>query len=401
MAEWSYPPGDPATAKAYSQFVFSQGLQACEAYKLAFIGPKRDSPDNIVQFLDELQQGPGRDVTVDLIANMIGEGTTGDNEAGPNAEALRTFQDNLKIDQLRHVAEPSGAMSQQSVHWSMREQAKSKLADWWRQRWDTILCNHVAGNALETRATRIGANTIVMPDPDHTLFANGKDIETLTDPTTAGVISTAALAAAAKVAYNNNYPTSSAPLASGDVFTWDLITRAVTKMDTLATPIKPLRLRGMEIRGVALLHPLQVRSMRLNFTDGQWGQIQANAIQGGEITKNPIFTGAIGMNDGIVLRQVPRMPYGSAAQSLDANGEPRYNPLGIPSVARGVVLGAQALVFAWGRAYGSDMRLKWVEEAWDGFNKIRIYAGSIFGAKKLRFRNMDYGTITMSSFETE
>jgi N4-gp56 family major capsid protein len=383
MAEWSYPPGDPATAKAYSQFVFTQGLQACIAYKLAFVGPKRDSPDNIVQFLDELQQGPGRDVTVDLIANMIGEGTTGDNEAGPNAEALRTFQDNLKIDQLRHVAEPSGAMSQQSVHWSMREQAKSKLADWWRQRWDTILCNHVTGNAAEIRPARIGANTIVLPDVDHCLFANGKDTETVT----AGV--------------SANKGTTSAPLISGDVFTWDLITRAVTKMDTLATPIKPLRLKGMEIRGVALLHPLQVRSMRLNFTDGQWGQIQANAMQGGEITKNPIFTGALGFNDGVVIHQVPRIPYGTAAQALDANGEPRYNPLGITSTARGVILGAQALVFAWGRAYGSDMRLKWVEEAWDGFNKIRIYAGSIFGAKKLRFRNMDYATITLSSFEVE
>ncbi len=395
MSEWSYAANDPATVKAYSQFVFNDGIQACIGYKLALgMGPRRkDSPDNIVQMLDELQQGPGRQVQVDLIGKLSGRGTTGDNEAGPNAEGLKTFQDTLTIDQLRHVVNPSGAMSQQSVHWSMREQARKALGDWWRERWDTIVCNQLTGNSLQTDTAYTGNNACLLPDSAHVIIANGKDCES-----TGGTLGA-------------NTGTVAAPLVIGDIFTFDLIGKAVTRMNTLARPIKPLRLKGMEVRAVALLHPLQVKSLRNNFGDGQWATVQQAAIQGGEITGNPIFNGALGMIDNVILFEVPRIPYGTVAQSTDANGDARYNPLGIGTataagapaqgVARAVVWGAQARGWAFGRAYGSDQRLKWVEEAYDGFNKILMFAGCIFGVKKLRFKGMDFGTVTISSFELE
>ena len=393
MADWSYGVGDQATVKLYSHRLFAQTIQSTAAYKLSMVAPSRESPDNIVQIMDETQRTEGDTVKYDLIAKLQAPGVIGDNTLAGQEESLKTYQDQMTINQLRHAVLPYGAMSQQRVPFSMRDQAKMRLADWWAERLDVSLLNQLCGNTTGTFVQAVpyetkftGLNPTVLPDVDHVMFANGRSCEVN-----------------ANAAFANNGSTAN-PLVTGDVFTVDLIDNIVAIAHTSAMPLKPIRLKGMEVFGVLFLHPLQVKSLRKNFSQGQWGDIQLAAMNGGQITGNPIFTGAIGMYNNVVIHEDNHVPYSDSAAELTAAGQVRYNSLSATagvgtSVARGVFCSAQAACMAFGRAYGMDMKMRWFEELLDAGNQLRVTAGMILGIKKTRFISADYATITVSSFE--
>lgn len=378
MADWSYGVNDAATIKLYSHRLFAQTIQSTAAWKLCQISTSKEAPDNIVQIMDETQKTEGDTIKYDLIAKLQAPGVIGDNVLAGQEETLKTYQDTLIINQLRHAVLPFGAMSQQRVPFSMRDMAKLRLADWWQERLDVSLLNQLCGNTYQTDTRFTGLQAPIAPSTGYQVFANGR--------------------------------VSEATLVSGDKFTVNLIDNCVAIAHTLTTPIKPIRLKGMEIFGVLFLHPLQIKSLRTNFSTGMWGDIQRAAMQGGQITGNPIFTGAIGMYANVVIHEDVRVPYGDSTQQYAADGVTiRYNAIGAgngtntagtTNVARGVFCGAQAACIAFGRAYGMDMKMKWYEELLDGGNQLRVSAGLIFGLKKTQFNSTDYATITVSSYET-
>lgn len=370
MAEWSYGVNDAATVKQYSRRLFIQAVPNTLAWKLASLGSSPDDPNNIVQFFDETQKREGDTIKYDLLANLSGEGTLGDNEISGTEESPVTHQDSFVIDQLRHAVLVKGAMSQQRVPFNKRDQAKRLLSTWWEERYDLSLINQLSGNSIQTNIKYTGLQAVVAPDSGHQIYGGGR--------------------------------TTAATLVSGDKFTLDLIDKCVAKAHTMATPIKPIKLKGMELFGVMLLHPFQTRSLRENYSSGQWGDIQKAAMSGGQITGNPIFNGAIGLYGNVLLHEDARMPWGSVAQA-------GRNPLGLggnsggagdgTSISRAVFLGAQAAAMGFGRAYDVSTRFKWFEELLDAGNQLRVTAGSIFGIKKTRFNSLDYATIAVDTFD--
>lgn len=378
MAEWSYGVNDAATVKLYSHRLFAQAIQAAKVWALTGVAASADSPDNIVQLLDETQKTEGDTIKYDLIAKLQGPGVIGDNVLAGQEEALSTYQDSLVINQLRHAVLPKGAMSQQRVPFSMRDQAKMRLADWWTERLDLSMINQLCGNTNQTDTRYTGLQACVAPSTGFWIY--GGQVAHGSTPATGHV--------------------TEGTLASGDYFNLSLIDLYVSIAHTLTTPIKPIRLKGMEVWGVCFLHPLQIKSLRTDISTGQWLDIQKAAIQGGEITGSPIFTGAIGMYNNVVIHEDARIPYGSDAQSTDASGFTRYNSVGTANVARGVFCGAQAACMAFGRAYGNDMRFRWFEELLDAGNQLRVTAGLIFGIKKTQFNSTDYATVAVSTYET-
>ena len=59
---------------------------------------------------------------------------------------------------------------------------------------------------------------------------------------------------------------------------------------------------------VMFLHPYQVTDLRTNTNTGQWIDIQKAAMTGGQVSDNPIFTGALGIYNGVILFESVRMP---------------------------------------------------------------------------------------------
>ena len=105
-------------------------------------------------------------------------------------------------------------------------------------------------------------------------------------------------------------------------------------------------------------------------------------MQGGQISDNPIFTGALGEYNGVVLQESYRLPVISTG--------------GASSTGRAVLCGAQAGLFAFGRDQ-SPTRMSWTEELFDYGNQLGVSAGLVGGMKKTLFNSVDFGTVQVSA----
>lgn len=173
-----------------------------------------------------------------------------------------------------------------------------------------------------------------------------------------------------------------------NTFTLTLLDRAVATAKTATPLIRPFRINGQEMYA-AILHPNQVYQLRTSTNTGQWLDIQKAAMQGGKIADNPIFTGALGVYNNVVLHESPRIPNivstAGGGQATAAN------------CRRAIFFGAQAAAMAVGMN-NSPEKMTWVEEYFDYERQLGVSAGMIFGAKKTVFNSIDFGTIVLSSY---
>jgi len=135
------------------------------------------------------------------------------------------------------------------------------------------------------------------------------------------------------------------------VFTLDLIDQAVELAKVGSNMVRPIRIGGQP-KYVVYLHPYQVTSLRTNSSTGQWLDIQKAAMMGGQVTKNPIYTGALGEYNGVIIRQSQ-----DVTQGVDSGAG-----TAITTVRRAVLLGAQSAVVGYGQANYGPMKYRWNEE---------------------------------------
>jgi N4-gp56 family major capsid protein len=164
-------------------------------------------------------------------------------------------------------------------------------------------------------------------------------------------------------------------------------------------------MNGMECY-VAILHPYQVLDLRRNTSTGQWLDIQKSALMGGQIANNPIFTGAVGMYNGVIIHEDARVPYSGNASDSPTKLTVANGGGGTTSqtyIARGVFFGAQAGCIAFGRNYGyagSNVKYKWTEVVDDYENQLGVSAALVYGIKKSVFNSKDFASLALSSRST-
>lgn len=349
MATTNYGVNSPEAVKLWRKVLFEEALAATWVGK--FMG---EGSDNVLQVLDDTRKGAGDRVTVTLRMQLTGDGVIGDATLEGNEEALVTYTDNLFIDQLRNAVRSGGKMTQQRIPWSIRDEAKTGLADWFAGRFDQVFFNQVCGYTTETRSQYTGNNAIVAP--------------------TSGKI------------YRPNSRANDQSLVAGDEFTLSFIDQAVA-IAKLANPIiRPIKVNG-EDKYVAVLHPNQVLQMRTNTSTGQWLDIQKAATTGDGSASNPIFTGALGEYNGVILFEDRRITYGVNSSTGAA----------VTTARRAVLMGAQAAIMAFGQGASMD-QMDWNEELFDYGNQLGVSAGTIYGLKKAAFNSNDYGVVVMASF---
>lgn len=351
MATTNYGVNAPEAKKLWRSQLFEEALKATWFGK--FMG---ESSNDIVQMLTDTKKSAGDRITVTLRMQLTGDGVLGDATLEGNEEPLTTYTDNLVIDQLRHGVRSGGKMTEQRIPWSIREEAMTGLADWWAGRFDTALFNQLCGYTVQTDLRYTGNNATIAPDSGHRIIG----------PT------------------NNRANDQS--LVGGDEFTLTYIDTAVA-VAKLATPvIRPVTVNGDKMY-VAVLHTNQVTQLRTNTSTGQWLDIQKAATTGDGSASNPIFTGALGVYNGVVLHEDTRITPGvnSATGATVAN------------TRRAVLLGAQSVELAFGQGQSPDA-MDWNEELFDYGNQLGVEAGCIFGMKKTRFNSADFGVVTMSSY---
>lgn len=351
MADTDYALNSPLAVKKWSSELAKEALKKC--FALQFMG---ESPNSIIQIKTELGKGAGDRVTFGIRQQLRGAGVQGDNTLEGQEEQLETYTQNLFIDQLRHAVRSKGKMSEQRVPFSVRNESRDGLADWWADRIDSWWINQVSGNTAQSDVRYTGMQATVAPDADHVVFPGAATSEVSLSATTAFRFNLAMIDKARE--------------------------RAVTSVNAM----RPVRVGSKELY-VALIHPYSVTALRTSTSSSQWADIQEALLQAGEVEDNPLFTGALGIYNKTILHEYTRVP-------LVAGATP-----GTLDVARNVLLGAQAAVMGFGRASGKNT-FDWNEELFDYKNKLGVEAGCIGGLTKTRYNGSDFASIVMSSYET-
>ena len=323
MAETVVPYNDPAAVTIYSRRVYVQAIHTPVLAKLMAPGLNARDQTNICQLFDEPLKGPGDTVKFDVLPNLQGPGVVGDAPIAGQETPMTWQTTSFLINQQRNAVLIVGKMSQQRVPWSMRDAAYAQLANWAKLIIDAGLLNQAANNTNQTNVAYTGLQTPPTLDADHHLLSGGAATE--------------------------------AALTASEVMDLELITAAVAKAtSTLIFPIKPPVIKGVEVAGLLFMHPIQVRDLKNNFQAGEWGNLFGMAMQGGQVTGNPLYTGAIGVSENVVMHADANVPWGSSSQNqmMLPNGTLVASPtvLGTASVARAVFVGAQALAIAFGAA---------------------------------------------------
>lgn len=349
MALSSWGVNDALAVKLWSKKLFVDALKDTSYQQ--FIGK---SASSLIQVKDETSKGAGDKVTFGLRMQLSGDGVLEDGTLEGNEESLTTYSDSVTINQLRHAVRSSGKMSEKRVTFSVRDEAKQGLQDWWTNRLDTSFFNQLCGYTTQTDTRYTGNVATLAPTTNRIKRAGG-------------------------VANDNS-------LTSTNIFNLNLIDACVEMAQTVSPTVRPIRVNGKE-KYVMFLHPYQVYDMRTNTSEGQWLDITKAALQGGKTEGNAIYTNALGEYNGVILFANSRVTQGVNASTGAA----------VTTARRAVFCGAQAGVIAYGQD-GTGDNMSWVEELFDYENQLGVSAGMIFGMKKTQFNSEDFGTIVVPTY---
>ncbi len=323
---------------------------------------------SIIHIKDETEKGTGDRVTFTLRTRLTQKGITASGTAEGNAEALSTYTDAIIIDELlcNVGAKSEFTIDAQRVPFNLRQECKDAAADWWRDRKVETLFNHVCGFTVKNTSAATsgieytGHNTVVAP-----AGAAG-----LTRQIWAGTAS------------------NDQGLTNSDTFVLSLLDRAVEVARTGARMVVPVMVGGQP-KYVVYLAERQVRQLRTNAGTGGWQDITKFSFSGVDWKRNPLYSGALGEYNSCILRRSQDVTNGvhsgTGAEETD--------------VRRGVLMGAQAAVAAFGRKYKGPTRYRWNEELIDHKRKLEVSATLIWGLKKAVFNSVDHGTVVISSHD--
>ncbi len=300
--------------KLWTKKVWREGLKASYFEKFT-----STNGDNVVHANKDLKQAKGDEVFFGLAMNLKGAGVSGNNTLKGNEEELKMYDFSVKTDLIRNAVKRFEADDQKSPYANL-PLIKSTLTQWladWKD--------------------------------DHLISA-------LTASPTATEFITAASAG------------TEVSTTASDKLTCALISKAKRKAKMHEPMVKPLKIDGQD-KYIMLVGTWAARDLK---DDPVWQAAQQNAAIRG--SKNPIFTGALGEYDGVVLYEYERV-MNTATGAASAN------------VVHNLLLGQQAACFAVAR----EARYIHDDDDYGNVqgNGISFYGGiakSIYNAK-------DYGVI--------
>lgn len=366
MGTTSYAVNDAMAVKLWSRVLDHEALKYTDIAPL--IG---DDENSIIHRQDALSKGPGDQITYAIVMQLSQLGFSENQLAEGNGETLTTYSDALVINELMAVVgvKSRRTIDQQRVPWDLRNIAKGRLADWYRKRYSVAFFNQVCGYTPATDVRLTGLNAVIAASATRIIRQSARASDDL--------------------------------LLVGDTFTLDMIDKAKETAITATPQIRPVRFKGTSSRRggrsdfnntledmyVAYLHPYQITALRRNTSTGQWLDLQKAASMGRSETGNKIFSGAIGIYNGVIMRS-----------SIDVTpGVSAVDGSSVANVRRAVLLGGQAAMMGFGRDNGPE-KLTWNEELFDHKRRLEISALTIHGLKKTSYNSVDYGVIVMSSY---
>lgn len=335
------------------------------ARNLSFLNNFAGEMGAMVHRVTELTESEkGARAVMTLVADAEGDGVAGDNTLEGNEEALRSFDQVIQIDQLRHAHRSKGRMAEQRSVVKFRKEAKDTLAYWLADRWDQmglLTLSGVAYSQTNRGASRVGSQLVDLSFAAD-VTAPSTNRYTRWDATT-GLITSGA---------------SNADLVTADTPTWAMLVNL--KAYAVDQYIKPLRTSGGIDCYAVMMTPRGIAKLK---QDTQFLEAWKLAQERG--AGNPIFKGTGHGPNGFYIDGLFICEYRHVYNTTGAASGSKWGG-GTVDGQRVVLAGAQALGMA-------DIGMpRWVEKEFDYNNQPGISVGKICGFKKPVFRSAITGT---------
>ena len=338
------------------------------SYITRFMG---DGPNSLIQRITQLKKDQkGSRAVITLLADLVGDGVAGDRQLEGNEEAMQTFDQVIRIDQLRHGTRHLGRMADQKSVVEFRKNAKDVLAYWQADRHDQLAFLTLSGvpyTVHNNGAPRVGS--------DFVNLEYAADVKTLTphrrlrwDKGTTSLVSNA----------------STSDVETADTPCWEMFIQ-------LKAYAKTHKIRGVKVGGEETYHvflsPLAMAKLKM---DPLYLENVRSGQNRGE--SNPLFTGNSVKIDNLVIHEYEHVfnTSGASGSVLIPKGGPLHSKWGTTGDVDGCQIlfcGAQAMGFAdIGNPY-------WDEEGYDYGNSQGIAVGKISGFLNPQFMSPVTGSV--------
>lgn len=338
------------------------------AFTNKFMG---DGSNSMIQHITELKKSEkGARAVITLLADLEGDGVVGDRTLEGNEEAMKSYDQVIRIDQLRHANRHEGKMADQKSVVEFRNNSKNALAYWLSDRIDQLAFLTMSGvsYAMQNNGkVRVGsdfpflefAGDVSAPTSQRKLRWNGTT----------------------KVLVQNG---ATSDVTAADTPMWELFVQ-------LKAYAKDQYMRGVKGAGGAekfhcFLTPQAMAKLKLDPTYMQ--NVRSAQKRSSE---NPLFTGDEIEIDGIVFHEFRHVYNTSGALSGS-----KWGAGGAIEGCQMLFCGAQALAMA---DLGNP---DWVEKGFDYDNQQGISTAKIIGFLKPKFNSIysgntvqDFGVISV------
>ncbi len=335
MAVTTVATGDAITVKAYAEKIFRETLK--QSYFSRFMGSGSDA---CVQVDTRLEKEAGDRITFPLRYRLQGSGVTGSGTLENNEEALDTASFNVTLEEYAHAVRVRQGLDVQRPAFDLNSEASMAIKDWGTEKIDQLCFD------------AIGIGDGATTDPTKIFY-----------PNSSGVFTGTGSAATAKAGLHATNSLIS------PAFVEALKTWAMTGGDRAQIPLRPIKVGGKKYY-ILLVHPDCLYDLRTNST--YLAFLREAEVRGSE---NPIFAGAEAIINGVVIHAHENVATFTNGGGASVAG------------AKCALLGAQALVWAWGR------RPKLVEKSFDYDRQKGVAWSMIAGVSKTQFDSKDFGLL--------
>jgi N4-gp56 family major capsid protein len=332
-----------------------------------------NGPNAMIQHITELKKSEkGARAVITLLADLEGDGIAGDRALEGNEEAMKAYDQVIRIDQLRHANRIEGRMADQKSIVEFRNNSKNVLAYWLSDRIDQMGLLTLSGFAYTQQNSAIGTARV---GSDLSFLEFAADV---TQPT-AKRYGWWQVDASPSI----NWGTGTGSVTAADLPTWEMFVQA--KAYAKDHYIRGVKEAGGEETYHAFMTPTAMSKLKLDpiYRDNvRYATTRGN--------NNSLFTGEVLKVDGIYLHEHRHVP--------NTRLSPSGQKWGSASAIDGSVVlfcGAQAMGMA---DLGNP---EWVEEDFDYGNQSGVSVSKILGFKKPVFYSQyeksaeDFGVLSI------
>jgi N4-gp56 family major capsid protein len=341
------------------------------ARNMSFVNQFAGTGSNaMVQRVTELTKSDkGARAVITLLADMTGDGITGDYTLEGNEEALRAYDITIQLDQLRFANRLAGRLADQKSVVNFRETSRDALAYAMADRMDQLAFLTLSGIAYTLKTN--GALRPTSATAGHELV----DLEFASD------VAAPSSARHLRISGNDLLAGDTTAITGTDVFKY----RHIVDLKAYAKDnyIRGIRGAGNDEVFHLFVTPQQMADLKLD--SDFLANVRNAGVRG---SSNQLFAGSSSlMVDGVMVHEFRHVfsTEGATTGTSSEAGDPGYKWGANANVvgARALFCGAQALAMA-------DIGMpEVVEDTFDYGNQAGISIGKIFGLRKPKY-NSDY-----------